>query len=101
MPLEGHWERQHTPLRAMGRREVTALAIAVAIVVLVTVVAVVTSPGSSRAAAGCVDVTVPSTTGAARAHACGVAARRLCASPESKAAATRAELRAQCRRLRP
>ena len=48
---------------------------------------------SSKPAAGCVDVTIASTTGGARIHACGGRARRLCSAP-----GTPAVVRERCRR---
>jgi hypothetical protein len=80
MPLEGHWQRQQTPLRALGRRELRVLkafgamlAIAVAAVIVISAIG-----GSTTAKAGCIDVTVPSTTGGANARACGSDAARYC-----------------------
>jgi hypothetical protein len=78
MPLQGHWERQNTPLRVGERRTVAivagVLAVAVAVVLYLSVVK------TDNARAGCVFITVPSTMGAGNMHACGDAARRLCAS---------------------
>jgi hypothetical protein len=80
MPLEGHWERQNTPLRGVGRRELKVLAAAVAVLAAAAALVLVLAlrHHQSPARAGCVDITVPSTTGGASAHACGRAAQRLC-----------------------
>jgi hypothetical protein len=101
MPLEGHWQRQNTPLRSLGRRELLAILAAVAVVAAIVVVAVTASGGSSPAQAGCIDVTIPSTTGGARVHACGAEAKRFCAEDADRGTTARAEVRRQCRRLEP
>jgi hypothetical protein len=100
MPLEGHWQRVHTPLRAGSRRErralaalLTALAAAVAVLVIVLV-----AHGSAGTARGCVDVTVASTTGGARLHACGDRARSLCRGDGAGPGGVPAEVRAACAR---
>ena len=78
MPLQGQWERQQTQLGSREKRTVAivgaVLALALAVVLFFSVVK------SDSAGAGCVNVTVPSTMGAASMHACGDRARRLCAS---------------------
>jgi hypothetical protein len=78
MPLQGQWERQQAPLGSRERRTIAivggVLALALAIVLYFSVVK------SGSAGVGCVNVTVPSTMGAASMHACGDRARSLCAS---------------------
>jgi hypothetical protein len=80
MPLQGQWDRQHTPLRGLGRRERRILVVVLGVLVVAagaTAFAALRT-GTRTPAAGCVTVTFASTTGAARIHACGAAARRYC-----------------------
>jgi hypothetical protein len=72
MPLEGHWQRQNTPVAALPRRDVRALiagAIVVAVIALVTAAGAVigSSPPTTR---GCKRVTVAMTTGGAQIERC-------------------------------
>jgi hypothetical protein len=96
MPLEGHWERQHGGLASIGRRERNAIVAGLA--ALVATGAIVAAGAVGRGApdvqAGCVDLVVPSTTGAATLHACGAAAQRWCRSPAGRPA----DAAATCRR---
>jgi hypothetical protein len=84
MPLQGHWERQQTPLGSRERKTVAIVAgmlvLAAAIVLFFSVVK------DGRTAPGCVSVTVPSTMGAGHMHACGDAARQLCAAQQGRSA---------------
>ena len=104
MPLEGHWERQHAPLRLPATRGgwvfvVVAATLMVATVTLVAY-ALLGSSSSRRTAAGCIDVTAATSTGGARVHACGAAAKRLCRSAPRQEAPLGRALRPQCRRIR-
>jgi hypothetical protein len=101
MPLEGHWQRQNTPLRALARRELRALVAAAVLIAAIVAIVVATSGGSSGVKAGCLDVTVASTTGGARVHACGAEAKRFCAAQEKTGTAPTRDVRDQCRRFRP
>jgi hypothetical protein len=79
MPLEGQWERQHAalwPARGGERRTLLTLAGLLAVAVLIIVVLSLRAPGQSGA--GCVALSVPSTTGAASFRTCGPDAVRLC-----------------------
>jgi hypothetical protein len=80
VPLEGHWERQNTPLRGLGRRELRALVVVAAAVVAAAAVVLVValSQGAPKVTSGCVAVTAASSTGGATIHACGPRATRLC-----------------------
>jgi len=68
MPLEGHWERQQTPLRLPTTRGGWAL-LATAVVLIVATVALlayaVLDASSKPPAAGCIEVTSGSSTGGA------------------------------------
>jgi hypothetical protein len=103
MPLEGHWERQQTPLRmptSRGGQAAVAFAVAVAVAALVLLAYVVVAGSDSpHPAAGCVDVTGASSTGGARVQACGREAERLCATAATSDTPLARALRPQCRRL--
>ena len=83
MPLEGHWERVNTPLRATTLRErrivwVVAGLLAAAAVATVIVVIATSSPSTG---AGCIRVDLPSTMGGGTPELCGDSARSFCSSP--------------------
>jgi hypothetical protein len=78
MPLEGQWARRQAPL---GRAERRALRVGLVALVAGAVALPLAVHGSSGPAAGCIEATVPSTTGGALVRACGDGARRLCATP--------------------
>jgi hypothetical protein len=82
MPLEGHWQRQNTPLRKLTPRE-RNVAIAVVAVAIVAVVAVIVAagPATSRPgpAEGCIRVVVAGRTGGETVVGCGSKAAGLCA----------------------
>jgi hypothetical protein len=94
VPLEGHWERQQrSPLGRRERRTLAILAAALVAGTIALVLVLALRGASSTTAAGCVDVTIASTTGGARIHACGARARRLCSDPAAPAV-----VRERCRR---
>ena len=103
MPLEGHWNRQQTPLRLIPRRErrtltVIGAVVAAAILALGAYLLFAdTSPSGPRA--GCVNVTGATSTGGAKIHACGRGASRLCATTDPNTPLGRA-LQPQCARNR-
>jgi hypothetical protein len=79
MPLQGQWERQHTPIRELPARVRKTLTIIAALLVVGTALTLYfVLSNSDSSSAGCVDVTVPSTMGAGNLHACGQAAEKLC-----------------------
>jgi hypothetical protein len=102
MPLEGHWERQHTPLRMPTSRAGRAVAAAAAVVATAVVVllayVVIAGSDSTSPAAGCVDVTAAGSTGGVRIHACGREAQHLCATEAGRDTPLGRALRPQCRR---
>jgi hypothetical protein len=81
MPLEGHYERQTTPLYKLSRREIWVAASIVA-VTLVTIIAMVAFTGTSNSnpapATGCIRPTVPGIVGAETINACGQEAVDIC-----------------------
>jgi hypothetical protein len=101
MPLEGQWQRQHTPLRPAGRRDARALAAGLAVVVIALGAALYAGfhHGARTTAAGCIDVIAASTTGGATIHACGAAALRWCRLEAARGAAFGGQSRAECRRV--
>jgi hypothetical protein len=81
MPLEGHYERQNTPLYKLSRREIWVAAGIVA-VTLVTIIAMVAATGASNSnpapAMGCINPTVAGIVGAETLNACGQEAVDIC-----------------------
>ena len=76
MPVEGQWRRVNTPLSGRDRRVLAIAACALVLGVAGALVAYATHPASSNA--GCVVVTVASTTGGAMLRNCGSRARTFC-----------------------
>jgi hypothetical protein len=81
MPLEGHYERQTTPLYKLKPRELWVAASIVA-VTLVTVIAMVAVMGASNSnpapAQGCINPTVAGIVGAETLNRCGQEAVDTC-----------------------
>jgi hypothetical protein len=81
MPLEGHYERQTTPLYKLSPREIKA-ATAILVVTLAAMLAVViatvgdSSPPTPR---GCIRVEVPGIVGSETISGCGSEAKAKCA----------------------
>src|ERR1700709_1985123 len=82
MPLEGHYERQTTPLYKLSKREIWVAA-SILVVTLVTVVTMVAFTGASNSnpapAIGCINPTVAGIVGAETINACGSEAVDICA----------------------
>jgi hypothetical protein len=93
MPLEGHYERQTTPLYKLSRREIWVAASIVA-VTLVTIIAMVAVSGAGNSnpapAQGCINPTVAGIVGAETLNACGQEAANIC-SHASEYTGARAE----------
>ena len=81
MPLEGHYERQTTPLYKLSKREIWVAA-AILAVTLVTVIVMVAVSGASNSnaapAKGCINPTVAGIVGAETINACGQEAVDIC-----------------------
>ncbi|MBS1884388.1 MAG: hypothetical protein JSS97_15695 [Actinobacteria bacterium] len=81
MPLEGHYERQTTPLRKLSPREIK-VAVGIVAVTLVTIVVMVALSGASNSnpapAQGCINPTVAGIVGAETLHRCGQEAIDTC-----------------------
>lgn len=81
MPLEGHYERQTTPLYKLSSREIRAAA-AVLVVTLVALLAVVLATAGDTGAPvkpGCFSASVAGIVGAQTVSACGAEAKARCA----------------------
>ncbi len=80
MVMQEQARRLNTPLR-WGRREKTIMGVFGGLVLAVVIALIVFAASSGTPArADCIDVTFPSTLGAARVHTCGETARRVCNS---------------------
>ena len=81
MPLEGHYERQTTPLYKLSKREIWVAASIVAITI-VTVVAITVFSGATNTnpgpEAGCIRPTFAGIVGAETVNACGQEAVDMC-----------------------
>jgi hypothetical protein len=81
MPLEGHYERQSTPLYKLSKREIWVAA-AILAVTLVTVIAMVAVSGASNSnpapVKGCINPTVAGIVGSETINACGQEAVDIC-----------------------
>ncbi len=81
MPLEGHYERQNTPLYKLSRREIW-VATSIVAVTLLTVIVMVAISGASNSnpapAQGCINPTVAGIVGAETLNACGQEAVDIC-----------------------
>jgi hypothetical protein len=81
MPLEGHYERQTTPLYKLKPREIW-VAVSIVAVTLVTVIALVAVMGASNSnpapAQGCINPTVAGIVGAETLNRCGQEAVDTC-----------------------
>lgn len=81
MPLEGHYERQTTPLYKLSPREIKAAG-AVLAVTLIALLAVVVATAGDRSPAtpqGCIKATVAGVVGAETISGCGAEAEAKCA----------------------
>jgi hypothetical protein len=81
MPLEGHYERQNTPLYKLSPREIW-VATSIVAVTLVTIMAMVAFTGTTNSnpapALGCINPTVAGIVGAETLNACGQEAVDIC-----------------------
>ena len=99
MPLEGHYERQTTPLYKLSKRELRVAASIVAITI-VTVVAITVFSGASNSnpgpAAGCIRPTFAGIVGAETVNACGQEAVDMCTHASEYAGARAETIVAAC-----
>jgi hypothetical protein len=97
--MVGQQKRLSEPLRwTRGAKIALGGAIACMLAAIVAVI-IVASANAPRHRAGCIEVTFPSTLGAAVTHACGTKAKRMCADPaENPGLTAHGLLQAACRR---
>jgi hypothetical protein len=81
MPLEGHYERQTTPLYKLSPREIKAATavLAVTLVALLAVVVATAGDSSPPTPQGCIKATVAGVVGAETISGCGAEAEAKCA----------------------
>jgi hypothetical protein len=92
-------KRLSEPLRWTKAGRLGVITAAVSLLIAVAVLVAVVSTGGSKLGAGCIEVTFPSTLGAAAQHACGAKARGICANPaQNPALADKGALREACRK---
>lgn len=80
MPLEGHYERQTTPLYKLSSRELKAAgaALIVTVVAMLAIIAVTAGDSNPAPAQGCINPTVAGVVGAETLNACGQKAVDIC-----------------------
>jgi hypothetical protein len=103
MPLEGHYERQTTPLYKLRPRELWVAASIVA-VTLVTIIALVVVMGASNSnpapALGCINPTVAGIVGAETINRCGQEAVDTCSHAAEFTGARAETIVANCNQQR-
>jgi hypothetical protein len=103
MPLEGHYERQTTPLYKLRPRELWVAASIVA-VTLVTIIAMVVVMGASNSnpapALGCINPTVAGIVGAETINRCGQEAVDTCSHAAEFTGARAETIIANCNQQR-
>jgi hypothetical protein len=80
MPLEGHYERQTTPLYKLSSRELKVAfgALAVTLIAVIAVVAFTVGDSNPAPAKGCIRTEVAGIVGAETINACGREAAQIC-----------------------
>jgi hypothetical protein len=94
MVLVGHAQRQRQPLTRQQRWAVLLVAAAIAVGAAVVIATAGSGPISAN---GCVNVTVPSATGAITLHQCGADARSWCRAQFAEHGTFAQLIQAQCR----
>jgi hypothetical protein len=99
MPLQGHWKRVNTPLRATTVRERRILVVFAAILAAGAVAAVIVALGTSspKTPAGCIHVELPSTMGGVSSDLCGDTARQFCLGPAANSEPLDTQVQPKCR----
>jgi hypothetical protein len=99
VPLEGHWERQSTPLRRLTPRERITVLIGL-LVTIAAVAALLVVYGNEDQPApgpGCIRAEIAHVMGAEQLNACGARARSLCVDAATDSDPNAAEIRSACR----
>jgi hypothetical protein len=102
MPLEGHYERQNTPLYKLSPREVK-VAVAILLITLVSIVGIViATAGDSNPppAIGCINPTVAGIVGAETLNRCGQEAVDTCSHAAEFTGARAETIVADCEKQR-
>jgi hypothetical protein len=103
MPLEGHYERQNTPLYKLSAREIR-VAVGIIAVTLVTIVGMVAFTGTSNSnpapALGCINPTVAGIVGAETLNRCGQEAVETCSHAAEYTGARAETIVAACEKQR-
>jgi hypothetical protein len=81
MVMQEQSKRLSEPLRWTRAGRIAVIAVGVLLLGAVVTVAVIASTSDSRLRSGCIEVTFPSTLGAATMQRCGSGARVACAKP--------------------
>jgi hypothetical protein len=101
MPLEGHYERQTTPLYKLSKREIWVAA-SIVVVTIVTVVAITAFSGASNSNAGpapnCIRPTVAGIVGAETINACNQEAVSMCQHASEYTGARAETIVAECKK---
>ena len=100
MPLEGHYERQSTPLYKLSSRELKAAAgaLLVTVVAILAIVAFTVSDSNPAPAQGCINPTVAGVVGAETLNACGRKAVAICSHAAGYSGARAETIVANCER---
>ncbi len=94
MPVEGQWERSHTPFSRSDKRLLGAVCLLAVVVIAAVSAFYLTRSSSTPAAGNCLVADVASTMGGARLTVCGAAAHSFCAAHGGKDA----RIASACRR---
>lgn len=102
MPLEGHWQRINTPIRAEGERNTRIVAIlgalTLAAAVVLTVFAIARPGHDPVAKPGCLDVSIAGIMGNNQLKTCGQRAIDACNVAAAGTAPAQKTIVAACRR---
>lgn len=98
MPLEGHYERQTTPLYKLSPREIKAASIALVVTVVALLAVVIATVGDSSPPTpmGCIKAEVAGVVGAETISGCGAEAEAKCAHAAQFDSPRSATLVAEC-----
>lgn len=102
MPLEGHYERQTTPLYKLSSRELKAAfgTLAVTIAALLAIVLATAGDSNPGPAIGCIRPTVAGIVGAETISACGQEAVEICSRASGFSGARAETIVSDCREQR-
>jgi hypothetical protein len=102
MPLEGHYERQNTPLYKLSPREIKVAfsVLLVTVVAMVAVVAATAGDSNPPPAIGCINPTVAGIVGAETINRCGQEAVETCSHAAEFTGARAETIVANCEKQR-